>query len=507
MARAEQCSPAIERDRSTGQRCLPALPPPGYRRRRPETTDLYEALRLHLSTWLEALDGAGDELPAHVRAEVDRFLACGVLAHGFVRVRCPRCRDDLVVAYSCKGRGFCPSCGGRQMADRAARWVDSLLPAVAWRQWVLTLPWQLRLRAAWRPTVVTTVLNRFVASVRVELRRELRRRGVRGGELAAVTAVQRFGSALNLNVHLHVLVADGLWVEGPHGVHPRFVPVRVTDATVERVVARTWRSVERWLLREGLVEPDRFDEDTDPEDATQLKLWHASANLSAATGERAGKPIRRERAPRPARPRHEPATRRRRPLHARFGGFDLHAARRVGRDDRTALERLCRYLLRPPLAVRRLTRLDDGRYRYALKAPWSDGTTALLLEPFELIERLVALVPPPKANLVRYHGVLAPNHRWRRAISPPRRADGRSWHRPELPAADKPRVPWAELLRRTFLIDVLRCERCGARRKVLWPAVPPGPIARELLAHLGLDAAPPELAPARGPPWEESWAS
>ncbi len=59
----------------------------------------------------------------------------------------------------------------------------------------------------------------------------------------------------------------------------------------------------------------------------------------------------------------------------------------MGRDDRTALERLCRYLLRPPLAVRRLTRLDDGRYRYALKAPWSDGTTALLLEPFELIER------------------------------------------------------------------------------------------------------------------------
>ncbi len=78
-----------------------------------------------------------------------------------------------------------------------------------------------------------------------------------------------------------------------------------------------------------------------PEDATQLKLWHASANLSAATGERAGKPIRRERAPRPARPRHEPAIRRRRPLHARFGGFDLHAARRVGRDDRTSLERLC----------------------------------------------------------------------------------------------------------------------------------------------------------------------
>ena len=393
------------------------------------------------------------------------------------------------------------------MADRAARWVDSLLPAVAWRQWVLTLPWRLRLRAAWRPAVVTAVLDRFVGAVRAELRRELRGRGGRGGELAAVTAVQRFGSALNLNVHLHVLVADGLWVDGPHSVHPKFVPLRVTDAIVERVVARTWRSVERWLLSEGLVEPDRFDEHADPEDTTQLALWQASADLTAATGDRAGLPIRRERLPRPRRPRRETPKRTRRPRHARFGGFDLHAARRVGKSDRAALERLCRYLLRPALAVHRLTRLEDGRYRYGFKAPWSDGTVALIFEPMELVERLVALVPPARANLVRYHGILAPNHRWRRAISPPRRHDGRCWHRPELPAAAGARVPWAELLRRTFLVDVLRCERCGARREVLWPAVPPGPIAWGILRHLGMNAFAPQLAPARGPPGGESWAS
>ena len=116
--------------------------PPGYYRRRPEETVLYEALRAHLATFLERCDESGSEatLPAHVRGEFERFLTCGILAHGFVRVRCPTCRDDLLVAFSCRGRGFCPSCGGRRMADTAARWGDRVLPRVPWRQWVLSLP-------------------------------------------------------------------------------------------------------------------------------------------------------------------------------------------------------------------------------------------------------------------------------------------------------------------------------------------------------------------------------
>ena len=81
-------------------RRLPAPEPPGYYRRRPEETVLYEALRTHLASFLERCDESGSEatLPAHVRGELERFLTCGILAHGFVRVRCPSCRDDLLVA-------------------------------------------------------------------------------------------------------------------------------------------------------------------------------------------------------------------------------------------------------------------------------------------------------------------------------------------------------------------------------------------------------------------------
>ncbi|HJN77361.1 MAG TPA: transposase zinc-binding domain-containing protein, partial [Myxococcota bacterium] len=167
-----------------------------------------------MESFLELVDAdpSGGGLPAHVRAEMERFLKCGILAHGFVRVRCSTCKDDLLVAFSCKGRGFCPSCGGRRMADTAARWVDRVLPDVPWRQWVLTVPVPLRLAMAWDPGLLTDVLTIFQRAMAGRLRLLARRKGLSGGQHASVTVVQRFGSALNLNVHLHSLVADGVWV-------------------------------------------------------------------------------------------------------------------------------------------------------------------------------------------------------------------------------------------------------------------------------------------------------
>ena len=77
-----------------------------------------------------------------MEAEFEPYLAYGILAHGFARVRCGGCGDELLVAFSCKGRGFCPSCTTRRMDDMAARLVDRVLPRVPVRQWVLSLPKQ-----------------------------------------------------------------------------------------------------------------------------------------------------------------------------------------------------------------------------------------------------------------------------------------------------------------------------------------------------------------------------
>ena len=218
------------------------------------------------------------------------------------------------------------------------------------------------------------------------------------------------------------------------------------------------------------------------------------------------------------------------PRHAHLEGFDLHANRTVRSDDRAGLERLCQYLLRPPLAQARIERLADGRVLYTLTHPWTDGTRQLLLQPLELLEKLAVLVPRPHINLVLYHGVLAAHARDRaetvRTARPPpdaavacpasaseRTAQPIEMTAPAVPACSEPAMPvekdpattpprrrwaWADLLRRVFAIDVLACA-CGGRLRLIATIEDP-PVVQRILLHLGLPSELPALYPARPPP-------
>ena len=130
---------------------------------------LYRVVAEHLETLLaEARDrsahGAG--YPRFIEDTFRRYLTCGILAHGFARVRCETCGDEDLVAFSCKGRGLCPSCQARRMAATAATLVDEVLPVARYRQWTLSVPWQLRLLLATRPALVSWVLGRPTATGR-----------------------------------------------------------------------------------------------------------------------------------------------------------------------------------------------------------------------------------------------------------------------------------------------------------------------------------------------------
>jgi len=204
--------------RSPRPRLLGAPRAPSYARRRPEQTVLYAVVREQLETFLARARARERPVPRFVEREFRAYLESGILAHGFVRVHCDACGCDRLVAFSCKGRGFCPSCCGRRMADTAAHLVDRVLPEVPLRQWVLSLPFALRYRLAYDARLAGDVLGLFVRAVFAALRRRARRQwGVRRGLCGAVTCVQRFGAALNLNVHFHSLVLD--W--------PRWVSRRV----------------------------------------------------------------------------------------------------------------------------------------------------------------------------------------------------------------------------------------------------------------------------------------
>ncbi|HJN74328.1 MAG TPA: transposase, partial [Myxococcota bacterium] len=486
------------------QRWMPCPPllPPGYRRRRPESGALHLILREHLETFLERVDEdpCSPGLASFVEAELRGYLRCGILAHGFARCRCATCKDDILVAFSCKGRGICSSCAGRRMAEGAARLVDEVLPRVPVRQWVLTLPYPLRYRLAWDSALLTEVLNVFLSEVTACYARLARARGLSEAKTGAYTVIQRFSGSLALNIHLHSLLLDGVFVPGDAEQAPVFQPLAVKEADVLAVVRSTELAVLRLLERKGLIEPEeclpRGEDEFAEQQPLMAGLYQSSVEGRIAVGERRGLAVRRLRGLPSSRQAARRRPKRKKPMCATSGAFDLHARVRIRAEHRGELERLARYLLRPAIALDRLRLLPGGMVAYDLRAPWADGTTGFLFSPMEFIEKLAALVPPKGRNLVRYHGVLAPGSRLRALVVPGkrRRKEGAP---PKL--IPRTRIPWADLLKRVFSIEILRCVRCGGWREVM--GVVKDPLAaRKILEHLGMDTEAYEPLPARAPP-------
>jgi hypothetical protein len=444
-----------------------------------------------------------------VEREFRGYLACGILAHGFLRVHCDNCGHDRLVAFSCKGRGFCPSCGGRRMADTAAHLVDSVFPVVPVRQWVLTLPFRLRYRLAYDARLTRAILDIFVRALFASLRRRARKhRAIPPLQCGAVTFLQRFGDALNLNVHFHTLALDGVYEAGS-GMEARFRPLPPPNhAEVEWVVRRVVRGVTRLLVRLGLS-PDADPGVADPltaENPFLAMLYGASVHSRIATGRRAGQQVLRFGDPSEAVILEDTPS----PSCATLGGFSIHAEVGVPARDRRRLEKLCRYVGRPPLASGRLSRMEDGRLLYRLKRRWRDGTTHVVFEPMELLEKLAALVPPPRIHQVRYHGILGPAAPRRSSVVPgllPSRPGiaTEKTAAPDRPSPAKPdarplgkNLTWADLIRRVFETDALVCPACGGPMRILAAIQTPQTI-RDILDHLGLPSRAPPIAPARLP--------
>jgi len=401
---------------------------PAYRPRRPTETALHRVVREHLETFLAHTRETHDApLPRYVEEELRSYLRCGVFAHGFVRARCDACGHDLLVAFSCKGRGVCPSCAGRRMANTAAHLVDRVLPAVPVRQWVLSLPFELRALAAFRADVLSALGRIFVEAIFARQRSWAKRQRL-GGEApcGAVTFVQRFGSSVNLNVHFHVAVLDGVFTRDEQG-RARFhhAPPPTRDE-LDEVARRVRRRVVAWLARKG--RPDGLGAEAtvagsaQPLDACAAIAMQRGSMRALPDDERA--PEQEDVAP-PEPPRDHGAV--------EHHGFNLHASVAIAAGDDLGRERLCRYGARPPLALGRLRRLPDGRIAYRIKSLRGGRSKHRVMTPLEFLARLAALVPPPRYPLVRFHGVLAPRSSWRRDVVPRPRAPARVHVRPAAP--------------------------------------------------------------------------
>jgi hypothetical protein len=422
-------------------------------------------VREHLETFLARRAEAGEPMPAFVVDELRDYLRCGVLAHGAVRFLCSHCGRDRLVGLSCKGRGFCPRCIGRRMTEMARHWVSAVLPCVRVRQWVLSLPFALRVPLAYRHELTLAVHGVAARVIEGFYRDEGRRLGITDPRTGSITAVQRFGSDLALNVHFHMLFVDGVY-----DVHGAFTPIaEPTRAELEVLCATIAERVGKLLERRAIEEPE--------ERALCLALARSAARRAMS-----------KHAPEGTDPDHdgEPDWK----LKARVDGFDLEATTVVRAEDRERLENLCRYLLRPPLADQRLRLLPAEQVALELKSPCKDGTAWISMSADSFLERLCSLVPRPRTNQVLYRGVLAP-HSARRASVVPEPDDDEPRHRPR-------NATFCELMKHGLGVEVLACP-CGHRMKFVATIFDRKGLAR-LLRAKGLPHRLEPIRPARGPP-------
>ena len=283
---------------------------------------------------------------------------------------------------------------------------------------------------------------------------------------------------------------------------------------VARVALTVNRKIARILASRGLTN------DPDPDDADPLSrdhpllagLYSASIRGRIATGPHIGRRVARLG----DRIDPEDIATGTGPRCAAIAGLSVHANVAVPARDRKRLERLCRYVARPPVATERLSLLPDGRVSYALRHRYRDGTTHVAFEPLDFIAKLAALVPPPRFNMVRYHGVLAAAASLRSSIVPEgpgvdetaarhERCAGSALgsvpaHEPPTdPAARRPPRPrnysWAELMHRVFALDVLECPACRGRMRII-AALHAGDAIHAILECLGLPSRAPPIAAA-----------
>jgi hypothetical protein len=476
-----------------------------YGRRQPEHTLLYKLVEQYYPDFVAHLAEQDRTLPKHVQNEFEEYLKCGIMSHGFLRVCCERCHRERDVAFSCKRRGFCPGCCARRMTESAALLVDTVLPRQPMRQWVLSIPFPLRLLFASQPQVMGEALRIVYRAIESHLIKKagFTRKTARTG---ALTLIQRFGSALNLNIHFHMLFLDGVYIDDEAKENgQRFKPVTQHQrAEIAALAHKISIRLAGYLARAGLIEGDaesQYLAGDEMELGEMSEHRGYSIHYRISVGPQKGRKVFTLQTLAANQDDIESGA-----LLGNVAGFSLHAGVSTKADERDKLERLCRYIARAPVSTQRLSLTKEGNIRYELKNPYRDGTTHVIFESLDFISKLAALVPAPRVNLTRYHGVFAPNssHRADIIIKPQDKAvvkDELSLEDAGSKGKKRAAMTWAQCLKRAFKIDIAICEVCGGPAKVVGCITDPVEI-NKILSSLKLkqDGQAGRLPASRAPP-------
>jgi len=413
----------------------PKLSPSVYKPRKPEKTVLFNVVKKHYKTWVK---NSEQLIPNYINSEFEKYLGCGILAKGFACGHCDSCNKDILIAFSCKGRGLCPSCNTRTMVQTAAHMIENVIPCVPVRQFVISFPKRIR-HYLQTHEILKTVLRIVVD----EIRKTLIASGpnISNPKIGAISFIQHFGNTLNLHPHFHLIVADGIF------------------STEE----------EDLLFHDAFLTPDDIADTQDNIQNRVLRYFGRRGFFEKLEIEKM--------------------------LTYENSGFSLNANVRIQSWDRDGLERLIRYCARPCFKSENL-KWNGPWINYRLPKPSHTGQTYIQLDPLEFITRISKFIPYPRRHRRHYHGVFAPNSPLRKKVEANAKKRPMSCTPPVQEVAKKIKkvtFNWSKLIARIYEVDPLKCE-CGKEIKIVAFVTHSAEI-RRILNGIGWSTEIPEFDP------------
>jgi len=398
------------------------LAPALYRTRNPRATPLYQLLEAYYedvkSVWEERFEKKYGFWRGFVDHVVARYLDCGVAEAGFARLQCQTCGAEKLLTLSCKQRGVCPSCDAKRAAAFAAYVKDELVENVGHCLWTFTLPKMLRPYFMRNRELLADLARLAYETIKQLMADALGDPNARPGVIAVP---QTFGSVLNPHPHVHCLASRGVWNRQGH-----WLPLPYVDTlAAEKLFAH---KIFHLLKSKGLLSDER------------IELLQSFRN----------------------------------------SGFSVDTSPTVWPQDTTGLERLCRYLLRCPVSLERIHWTPGAKTlfyqskQHANDDPLFSHPKGETLDVFEFTARVLNQIPEPRTHGVRYFGAYSSTARAlrkkRHIVLQSLRDDDHATPRDEPELSPKKRAAirksWAQLIRRVYLTDPLKCE-CGGTFRVV----------------------------------------
>lgn len=429
-----------------------------YRPRRPRQSPLWQCLAGHFDDFLDGYEERYQSRYGFLRPIipeiVNKFLDCGDLERGFARVRCDHCQHEYLLAFSCKGRWFCPSCHQKKVQLFGALVTETILFPVPHRHFTFAIPKMLRPYFRFDRNLLKDLCHLAHECLLEYLRATL---SLPDGLPGLVMAIHTFGEYLDFHPHLHALVADGLFVRsGLFYVLPEVSLKPLEELFRARVIT--------FLVDKGLLPPER---------ANMLRGW----------------------------------------VHS---GFNVHRSRRVLPDEREDLERLAQYIIRNPFAVEKMQVGAPNRGNPDGSVIYRSGLNPKIQRNFEVftpcdfIAAITQHIPDKSFQLVRYYGWYSNKMRGQRDKRAAEEAQAAgvqavqiidvSEHQPRRISSAK----WRELIKKVWEADPLLCPKCGKEMRIV-ALIDDRDVIERILRHLGLWQQGVRVSPARAPPELADW--